>query len=64
MQSGPPALNAQRIEATSGIPEVGLQLLQSDLQQLENRIRDEKFCFELYRALADNKWSKQGESVA
>jgi hypothetical protein len=38
--------------------------LQSDLQRLEDRVRDEKFCFELYRALADNKWSKEGESVA
>jgi hypothetical protein len=57
-------LTLRRIEATSGIPEVGLQLLQSDLQRLEDRVRDEKFCLELYRALADNKWSKDGESVA
>jgi hypothetical protein len=64
LQSRPPGLNTQGIEATFGIPEVGLQLLQSDLQRLEDRIRDEKFCFELYRALADNKWSKEGESVA
>ena len=58
------ALPSPGIEATFGIPEVGLQLLQADLQRLEDRIGDEKFCFELYRALADNKWSKDGESVA
>jgi hypothetical protein len=52
------------MEAAFGIPEVALQLLQADLQRLEDRIRDEKFCFELYRALADNKWSNDGESVA
>jgi hypothetical protein len=52
------------MEAAFGVPEVALQLLQADLQRLEDRIRDEKFCFELYRALADNKWSKDGESVA
>jgi hypothetical protein len=46
------------------IPEVGLQLLQSDLQRLEDRIRDEKFARELYRALADNRWEKDGEVVA
>jgi hypothetical protein len=57
-------LTLRSIEATFGIPEVGLQLLQSDLQRLEDRVRDEKFCLELYRALADNKWSKDGESVA
>jgi hypothetical protein len=49
---------------TFGIPEVALQVLQADLQRLEDRIRDEKFCFELYRALAENKWTKDGESVA
>jgi hypothetical protein len=27
-------------------------------------MRDEKFCRELYRALADNKWTKEGESIA
>ena len=27
-------------------------------------MRDEKFSTELYRALADNKWSKEGETVA
>jgi len=46
------------------IPEIGLQLLQSDLQQLEERLRDEKFAHELYRALADNRWEKDGEAVA
>jgi hypothetical protein len=52
------------VEFTIGIPEVGLQLLQADMQQLEGRMRDEKFARELYRALANNKWSKDGESVA
>ena len=47
-----------------GIPEVGLQLLQSDLQQLEDHLRDEKFARELYRALAGNRWEKDGEAVA
>jgi hypothetical protein len=47
-----------------GIPEVGLQLLQADVQALEERMRDEKFARELYRALADNRWSKDGETVA
>jgi hypothetical protein len=47
-----------------GIPEVGLQLLQSDLQRLEHRLRDEKFARELYRALAGNRWEKDGEAVA
>jgi hypothetical protein len=46
------------------LPEVGLQLLQSDLQQLEDRLRDEKFARELYRALAGNRWEKDGEAVA
>jgi hypothetical protein len=46
------------------IPEVGLQLLQSDLQRLEDRLRDEKFARELYRSLADNRWEKDGEVVA
>ncbi|MEA2419709.1 MAG: hypothetical protein QOE60_1915 [Thermoleophilaceae bacterium] len=46
------------------IPEVGLQLLQSDLQRLEDRLRDERFARELYRALADNRWEKDGEVVA
>ena len=52
------------MEITFGIPEVGLQLLQADMQRLGDRMRDEKFSTELYRALADNKWSKEGESVA
>jgi hypothetical protein len=47
-----------------GLPDVGLQLLQSDIESLGDRIRDEKFARELYRALADNKWSKDGETVA
>jgi hypothetical protein len=47
-----------------GMPEVALQLLQMDMQRLEDRMRDEKFARELYRALADNKWTKGGESVA
>jgi hypothetical protein len=47
-----------------GMPEVALQLLQTDMQRLEDRMRDEKFAHELYRALADNKWTKDGESVA
>jgi hypothetical protein len=51
-------------DITFGMPEVGLQLLQADMQRLEERMRDEKFCTELYRALADNKWTKEGESVA
>jgi hypothetical protein len=46
------------------IPEVGLQLLQSDMQLLEERMRDDKFARNLYRALADNRWSKDGETVA
>ena len=41
-----------------------MQLLQADMQRLEHRMRDEKFCRELYRALADNVWTKDGESVA
>src|SRR4051794_13247560 len=52
------------MEIVFGIPEVGLQLLQADMQRLGDRMRDEKFSRELYRALADNKWSKEGESVA
>jgi hypothetical protein len=51
-------------DITFGIPEVGLQLLQADLQRAGDRMRDEKFCAELYRALADNRWKKDGESVA
>jgi hypothetical protein len=47
-----------------GIPEVALQLLQTDMQQLDARMRDEKFAHELYRALTDNKWTKEGETVA
>jgi hypothetical protein len=47
-----------------GIPEVALQLIQADMQDVGDRMRDEKFCTELYRALADNKWSKDGETVA
>jgi hypothetical protein len=46
------------------IPEVALQLLQADLQQLPERIRDEKFARELYCALANNRWSKDGEVIA
>jgi hypothetical protein len=52
------------MELNFGIPEVGLQLIQADLQDVGDRMRDEKFCRELYRALADNKWSKDGEAVA
>src|SRR3954454_21177808 len=52
------------MEMTFGIPEVGLQLLQADMQAVGDRMRDEKFCTELYRALADNKWTKDGETVA
>jgi hypothetical protein len=52
------------METVFGTPEVGLQLLQADMQRLGDRMRDEKFCTELYRALADNKWSKDGETVA
>jgi hypothetical protein len=47
-----------------GIPEVALQLLQVDMQGLEDRMRDEKFARELYRALANNVWTKDGESAA
>jgi hypothetical protein len=35
------------METTFGIPEVALQLPHADLQRLEDRTRDEKFCFEL-----------------
>src|SRR3954453_14291773 len=49
---------------TFGIPEVGLQLLQSDMERLEDRMRDEKFSRELYRALGNNEWTKDGEPVA
>jgi hypothetical protein len=52
------------MELIFGFPEVGLQLLQADMQATGDRMRDEKFCTELYRALADNEWSKDGESVA
>jgi hypothetical protein len=53
------------MEATRfGFPEVAMQLLQTDMQRLEDRMRDEKFARELYRALANNVWSKEGESVA
>ena len=52
------------MELHFGIPEVGLQLIQADLQDVGDRMRDEKFCRELYRALADNIWSKDGEAVA
>jgi hypothetical protein len=52
------------MEIAFGIPEVGLQLLQADMQRLGDRMRDEKFSRELYRALADSKWSKEGETVA
>jgi hypothetical protein len=52
------------VDITFGIPEVGLQLLQADMQALEDRMRDEKFARELYRALADNRWSKDDETVA
>jgi hypothetical protein len=52
------------VDFTIGIPEVGLQLLQADMERLGDRMRDEKFSRELYRALANNKWSKEGESVA
>jgi hypothetical protein len=47
-----------------GIPEVALQLIQTDMQDVGDRMRDEKFCRELYRALADNRWTKEGETVA
>ena len=45
-------------------PEVAIQLLQADVQQLPERIRDDKFAMELYCALAGNRWSKDGEVVA
>lgn len=41
-----------------------MQLLQTDMQRLEDRMRDEKFSRELYHALAGNVWTKDGESVA
>ena len=50
--------------ASFGMPEVALQLLQTDMQRLEDRMRDEKFARELYRALANNTWTKDGESAA
>jgi hypothetical protein len=34
------------------------------MQRLEDRMRDEKFARELYRALANNIWTKDGESAA
>jgi hypothetical protein len=43
---------------------VAIQLLQADIQQLPERIRDNKFSRELYCALANNRWSKDGEEVA
>ncbi len=46
------------------VPEVAIQLLQADVQQLPERIRDDKFAMELYCALAGNRWSKDGEVVA
>jgi hypothetical protein len=46
------------------VPDVAIQLLQADLQQMPERIRDEKFARELYCALAGNRWSKDGEEVA
>lgn len=49
---------------TLGFPEVALQLIQTDMQRLEDRMRDEKFVRELYRALANNVWTKEGESAA
>jgi hypothetical protein len=52
------------VELEFGMPEVALQLLQADMQRIDERMRDEKFCRELYRALADNKWTKDGETVA
>jgi hypothetical protein len=52
------------MELRFGIPEVALQLLQADMQAVGDRMRDEKFCRELYRALADNKWTKEGETAA
>jgi hypothetical protein len=47
-----------------GDPEVALQMLQSDLQRLDDRARDDKFAGELYRGLAGNRVSKEGETVA
>jgi hypothetical protein len=47
-----------------GVPEVALQLLQSDMQRLEDRMRDDKFARELYRALAENRWTKDRETAA
>jgi hypothetical protein len=52
------------MDITFGMPEVGMTLLQIDMEKLEDRMRDEKFALHLYRALADNKWSKDGETVA
>lgn len=41
-----------------------LQLLERDLRQLEDRLRDDKFAGELYRGLAGNRLSKDGQVVA
>ena len=46
------------------IPEAGLQLLESDLQRLQDRLRDDKFAGDLYRGLAGNRLSKDGQVVA
>lgn len=41
-----------------------IQMLESDLRQLEDRLRDDKFAGELYRGLAGNRLSKGDEVVA
>jgi hypothetical protein len=46
------------------IPEAGLQLLERDLLRLEDQLRDDKFAGDLYRGLAGNRLSKDGEIVA
>lgn len=38
-------------------------MLRTDLEQLPDRMRDEKFATELYRALAGNRWVKNGEEA-
>lgn len=41
-----------------------VQILERDLRELEDRLRDDKFAGELYRGLAGNRLSKDGEVVA
>ncbi len=40
------------------------RILVSDLTGLGDRMADEKFCHELYRALTNNEWKRRGEDGA